>query len=80
MGSRQLLSDLEFEFGQADERERMQAELDSGRAEADPEVAPLWCGAGVGLIHSIPPAETLVKGIVADAAATVAKLHSLVKS
>ncbi|KAK9907469.1 hypothetical protein WJX75_004171 [Coccomyxa subellipsoidea] len=29
-------------LGKAKERERMQTEMDRGRAEADPEVAPLW--------------------------------------
>jgi NAD(P)H-dependent flavin oxidoreductase YrpB (nitropropane dioxygenase family) len=58
----------------------MQTEMDRGRAEADPEVAPLWCGAGVGLIHSVRPAQDLVTDIVSDAAATLTKLHGLVQA
>ncbi|BDA47788.1 probable nitronate monooxygenase [Coccomyxa sp. Obi] len=53
---------------------RMKADLDRGRDAADPDISPLWCGAGVGLIHSVPPAENVVKEIVEDAAAVIAKL------
>lgn len=59
---------------QPEEIARMKAELDRGREAADPDISPLWCGAGVGLIHSVQPAEDLVRGIVADVAAVIAKL------
>lgn len=62
---------------QAEERARMQAELDSGRATQDPDVVPLWCGAGVGLIHGVAPAEAVTAEILAQAAAVTARLRGL---
>ncbi len=52
----------------------MKAELDRGRAAGDPDISALWCGAGVGLIHSVQPAEVLARGVAEDAAAVLAKL------
>ena len=52
----------------------MRAEFDRGREVGDPDIAALWCGAGVGLIQGVQPAEGLVRGIVEDAAAVIAKL------
>jgi hypothetical protein len=63
---------------QVEERTRMQAELDSGRAAQDPDIAPLWSGAGVGLIHGVAPAEAVTTEILAQAAAVMERLHGTV--
>ncbi|CAL8469749.1 g9291 [Coccomyxa elongata] len=61
-------------LSQPEETARMKAELDHGRAAADPDIAALWCGAGVGLIHSVQPAEDLARGVAEDAEAVLAKM------
>ncbi len=51
-------------------------ELAKGVEAADLDVVPLWCGAGVGLIHSIESAENLVKSIWAEADYRLRELHA----
>lgn len=42
-------------------------ELETGQKESNLDVVPMWCGAGVGLIHSIESAEDVVSKMWAQA-------------
>lgn len=61
---------------QEQQRQAVKEELAKGAHEADLNVVPLWCGAGVGLIHSIESAEDVVKSIWAEAESRLETLHT----
>ena len=61
---------------QEQQRQAVKEELAKGAHEADLDVVPLWCGAGVGLIHSIESAEDVVKSIWAEAESRLDTLHA----
>lgn len=61
---------------QEQKRQAVKEELAKGAQEADLDVVPLWCGAGVGLIHSIESAEDVVKSIWAEAESRLDDLHT----
>ena len=61
---------------QEQQRQAVEEELAKGVKEADLDVMPLWCGAGVGLIHSIESAEDVVKSVWAEAESRLDGLHA----
>lgn len=57
---RKRIKSLQNRFVQEEECKVVKEELAKGMQEGNLDVMPVWCGAGVGLIHSIDTAEDVV--------------------